>query len=143
MGKRDRERIERIQAGKEMPIAAQRMAKDPLGRAALRLASRKGVIKELSAGDTTEQVGRLDSLVGTGALPGSKLKSAIMSKAPGEMDKAIKKFQKEGREVTVDSLCAQVKTEPGFLPMCERVGLSLEWFERLARERMEKHAIGV
>lgn len=107
----------------------------------LKLASRKGVIAELSKGDTIEQVDRLDSLVGTGNLPGGKLKAAIMSKAPKEMDKAIKKFQKQGKEITVDLLCSEVKTTPGFLPMCEGVGLSLEWFEDLAKQRMEVHKL--
>jgi len=93
--------------------------------------------EELSKGSVTDQTGRLDELVGTGVLPGGNLKKAIMAKAPGEMDKAIKKYRKQGKEITVESLLVEVRSEPGFLAMCERVGLGYGWFERLAKERME------
>lgn len=148
MGRRNRERRERIVAGVEESLSAadrERVAKvagNPIGRRVLAAASRKGVVDELSGGSVGDQVGRLDGLVGAGALPARKLKSAIKAKAPKEMDTAIRKFQKQGREITVDSLCYEVKTEPGFLAMCERVGLSLEWFEDLARERMAAKGVG-
>ena len=115
---------------------AKRMAENPLGRQILRQASRQGVVNELSKGDVTDQIGRLDSLRGTGELPGGKLAHSIRNKAPGEMDKAIRKFQKQGKEVTVDALCAEVKSTPGFLTMCNNVGITLEWFEDLAKQRM-------
>ena len=70
-----------------------------------------------------------------------KLRKAIASKAPKEMDKGIKKLQKEGKAVSVDALCAEIKTTPGFLAMCERVGLDLAWFEKLAKKRMEAHGL--
>lgn len=151
MGRLKRERRERVRAGLEESIAdkmrrereeaIRRVTGNPIGRQALKLASRKGVIAELSKGDTTELVGRLDSMVGTGDLSGGKLKAAIMSKAPKEMDKAIKKFQARGKEVTVDALCSEIRSTPEFLSMCERVGLSLEWFEDLAKQRMEAHGL--
>jgi len=144
MGRRNRERIARIEAGEEEPIAIQqvrRLASNPLGRIALRQASRKGVVEELSKGTVTDQIAELDSLHGTGELPGGKLANAIRSKAPGEMDKAIKKFQKQGKEVTVDSLCAEIKSTPGFLQMCNNAGITLEWFEDLARERMKAYGV--
>lgn len=145
MGKAKRLHRERVEAGLEPSRAelerAKRMAENPLGRAVLKQASRQGVVAELSKGDVTEQIGRLDSLRGTGELPEGKLARALKSKAPGEMDKAIKKFQKEGKEVTVDALCAEVKTTPGFLAMCNNVGITLEWFEDLAREKMKSHGI--
>lgn len=139
MGRRNRERVARIQAGLEVPIAVQRAAANPVGRQVLRAASHKGVVAELSAGSTLEQIDRLDSLAGTGALPPSRLKAAIMAKAPGEMDKAIRKFKKEGREITVEALCAEAKSDANFVRMCQNIGLPMEWFEALARERMEKH----
>lgn len=120
---------------------ARKLALNPVGRAVLRRASHGGVVKELSKGSTEDQIGRLDSLQGTGELPGGKLAKAIRDKAPGEMDKAIKKFQGEGKEITVDNLCAEIKSTPGFLAMCERAGIALEWFEDLARERMRRHEI--
>ena len=145
MGKAKRERRERVAAGLEPSIAeveaARRMAANPIGQAILRRASHKGVVAELSRGDVVAQIGKLDSLQGTGELPGGKLKSAIMKKAPKEMDKAIKKFQKQGKEITVDNLCAEVKSTPGFLQMCNNVGITLEWFKDLARERMKAHGL--
>lgn len=131
MGKRDRERIERIRKGLEQPIA----------RKAVAIASRSGVIRELSKGTTVDQVDRLNTLVGEGVLPSSKLGKAIMDKAPREMDKGIKKLQKQNKKVTVDALLYEVKTTPGFLKMCQNAGISLEWFEKLARERMEAHRL--
>ena len=149
MGRLSRLRRERVAAGLEEPMrvkmvreeeeAREKVAKlagNPVGRRALVMAGRKGVVAELSKGSTEEQVGKLDELVSTGTLPDKRLKEAIMKKAPKEMDKAIKKAQRQGAEITVDSLCREVRTEPGFLKMCERIGLSLEWFEDLARARM-------
>lgn len=130
MGRRDRERRERIAAGHEEPIAKVGF----LQRKAIGVLSRGAVVKELQQASTADQIDVLNTLV-AGQRP-DKLRRAIMRKAPGEMDKAIKKLQKDGEEVTVDSLCAEVKSTPGFLAMCERIGLNLEWFENLARERM-------
>ena len=135
----------RVRMDKEDEEAREKVAKlagNPVGRRALAMAGRKGVVAELSKGSTEEQIGKLGELVETGSFPDRKLKEAVMKKAPGEMDKAIKKAQRQGAEVTVDSLCREVKTEPGFLKMCERIGLSLEWFEDLARARMTAKGIG-
>ena len=125
MGRKNRERIERIKAGLEKPR-----------RLIIAAIARKGVIEELTEGTTSDQIGRLNELAGTGYLPPSKLKATIMKKAPGEMDKAIKKFRKEGKEITVDSLLAEVKSERGFLAMCERVELDYEWFVELAESKI-------
>jgi len=145
MGRRDRERIQRVQAGEEESIAdrVRRLASNPIGRRILKKASHKGVVEELSKGDVTDQVHRLDSLAGTGELPEGKLAKAIRDKAPKEMDKAIKKFKKRGEEITVESLCAEIKSTPGFLQMCNNAGITLEWFEDLARERMKASGIEI
>ncbi len=127
MGKRDRERIERIKAKLEDPRAQQQVKES----------SYKGVVKELSKGNVADQAGRLSELVGLGTLPESKLRDTIVRSAPGEMDKAIRKFQKKGKEITVESLLSDVRSQSGFLKMCEKVGLDYAWFENLARERME------
>ena len=145
MGRAKRERRERVAAGLEPSIAelerAKRMANNPIGRQILKRASHKGVVEELSKGDVTDQVHRLDSMAGTGELPGGKLAKAIKDKAPKEMDKAIKKFRKQGKEITVESLCAEIKSTPGFLQMCNNAGITLEWFEELAKERMEANGV--
>ena len=114
---------------------------NPLGRKLVAMVSRKGVVGELSKGTATDQIQRLDEMVGTGNLSGRKLKEAIMREAPGQMDAAIKKYRKQGKEITVDSLLVEVRSEPGFLKMCEGVGLSLAWFENLASDRIA--AMGV
>jgi len=133
MGRRDRERIARIQAGEEEPISSQvrRIASNPIGRAILRRTSRQGVIDELSKGTVSEQIDNLRE-----ATPHGELAKAIKSKAPKEMDKAIRKFKKEGREISVDTLCAEVKSTPNLLAI-----VPLEWFEDLARQRMEAYGI--
>lgn len=135
MGRRERERRARIEAGLEPSRAdierAQRMASNPIGRGILRRASRQGVIDKLSKGDVTQQIENL-----RGAVPGGELAKAIKSKAPKEMDKAIRKFKKEGREISVDTLCVEVKSTPNLLAI-----VPLEWFEDLAKQRMEVHGI--
>ncbi len=130
MGRRNRERVEQIRAGLEQPISA-------LAREAAAFAGRGRVVVELSKGSVADQIDRLDELVSRGVLPADKLRGAVMRKAPEEMDKAIKKFRREGKEITVDSLLAEVRSESRFLKMCEQVGLTYEWFEKLAKERME------
>lgn len=135
MGRRARERRERIELGLETPIAGRVVKK------VLAVSSRGGVIKELSKGTVSEQLNKLNELVGTGMLPESRFKKAIMSKAPKEMDRAIKKFRKKGKEITVDSLLVEVRETPGFLKMCKSAGLDYGWFERLAKERMEAHGL--
>jgi len=134
MGRWNRERIARIERGEEESIAAQqvkRIASNPLGRAILRRASHKGVVEELSKGDVSQQIDNL-----RGAVPDGVLAKTIKSKVPKEMDKAIKKFQKEGKEISVDTLCSEVKSTPGLLAI-----VPLEWFEDLAKQRMEAHKI--
>lgn len=110
-----------------------------LQRSAIGLASRGHVVEELRGASIDDQINVLNGQVA--ASRPDKLRQALISKSPREMDKGIKKLQKEGKAVTVDALCAEVKTTPGFLAMCERVGLNLAWFEKLAKERMEAHGL--
>ena len=138
MGRRDRERIQRIQAGLEKPISAKMLA-NPVARKAIAFASRGAVIDELRKAETSDQIDVLSSQIAS-SRP-DKLRKAIASKAPREMDKGIRELQKEGKTVSVAALCAEVRSTPGFLPMCEHVGLDLVWFERLAKERMEAHGL--
>ena len=138
MGRRDKERIARIEEGVEKPISAKALD-NPVARKAVAFASHGAVIEELRKAETSDQIDVLNSQVAS-TRP-DKLRKAIASKAPREMDKGIKKLQKEGKDVTIDALCAEIKSTHGFLAMCERVGLSLEWFEKLAKERMEAHGL--
>ena len=138
MGRRNRERIVRIKAGLEKPISVKALG-NPVARKAIAFASRGAVVDDLRKADTSDQIDVLNSQVAS-SRP-DKLRKTIVSKAPKEMDKGIKKLQREGRVVTVDALCTEIKTTPGFLAMCEQVDLSLLWFEKLAKERMEAHGL--
>ena len=131
MGRRDRERKAQVKQG----------ILKPFRNTAIKLVARGGVIRELSKGTTTEQIGKLDELGTAGALPDSKLRKAIVDKAPKEMDKAIRKYQKEGRKITVDSLLVEVRSQQGFLDMCNKVGITYKWFEDLALAKMKAHSI--
>jgi len=133
MGKKNKEHKKKVQARN------QRLG--IVGRKAISFASHGAVVNELSQGSVMEQTNRLNELVGLGNLPSNKLKETIMKNAPKEMDKAIKKYKKQGRDITVDDLLSEVRSEHGFLKMCERVGLDYQWFENLALSRMEAHGI--
>lgn len=130
MGKASKDHRKKVQARN-----ARMGLENPIARTAVSLASRGQVVSELRKAPVE---GQIDALSRTaGVTNPNKLAKAITSKAPGEMDKGIRKLQKEGKPVTVDALCAEIKTTPGFLRMCGQVGLNLEWFEDLARKRME------
>ena len=134
MGKKEREHRKKVASRNERMGLG-----NPIARKMVAAASRQGVVNELRKASTEDQIDVLNRTV-AGQHP-SKLREAIQKKAPGEMDKGIKKLRKEGKEVTVDILCAEIKSTPGFLKMCENAGLSLEWFESLAKKRMEAHGL--
>lgn len=134
MGKKSKEHRHKVQSRNAA-------LNNPVTRKAVSLISRQGVVAELTKGSVTDQTIKLVELVSEGNLPASRLREALMKKAPKEMDKAIKKYRKEGREITVESLTAEAKSEQGFVKMCERVGLEISWFDNLARERMEAHGL--
>lgn len=110
---------------------------NPVTRTLIKRQAHKPVEHALSEGSTQEQVGRLSELAQHYDPVKIKLKKTIMDKAPREMDKAIRKFRAEGKEVTVDSLCSEVRSDAGFRSLCGTIGLELAWFEELAQERME------
>jgi hypothetical protein len=114
------------------------MLNNPVTRGAVSLVYRKGVINELSQGDSSHN---LQELVGTGTLKRDRLSAAIKSKAPAEMDKAIKNFKKQGKVISVASLTEEARNDKSFMAMCADVGLAIEWFENLAKERMLKFGI--
>jgi hypothetical protein len=114
------------------------MLNNPITRGAVALVSRKGVIAELSKGDPSANV---QEMVDSGRLNESKLASAIKSKAPHEMDKAIKTYQKQGKEITVATLTEEARNDKSFLKMCAGAGIDISYFENLAKERMQKLGI--
>lgn len=133
MGKRDRERVERIKFGNLF---------ERIRNTGIKLATYGQVKGELLKGDTSDQVNKVNELIGGGLLPESKLKKIIMAEAPKEMDKAIKKYQKEGKEITVDTLTAEVESnKDGFRDLAGRAGLDLDYFRGLAKRRMEAKGI--
>jgi hypothetical protein len=132
MGKKKEKHRQKVQARNAI-------LNNPVARGAVALASRGKVIDKLNRASTDDQIHVLDSQVASTSP--DKLKQAIMSHAGKEMDKAVVKFRKEGKPVTVDSLTAEIRSTPSFLKMCDRVGVTLEWFENLARERMGKFGI--
>ena len=115
--------------------------RNPVVRKVAEAVARRSVVKELSKGSVDDQTARLNELRESGELPQSNLRDSVVSNAPGEMDKAIGKFIKKGKPVTVDTLCAEVRNNQSFLKMCTGVGLDLSWFENLARERMEAYGL--
>ena len=132
--------------GKKKKLHREKVAKrnalldNPLTRGAVALASRGKVIDELRQASTEDQIEALNGTVAS-ARP-DKLRKAIMRKAPKEMDRGIEKLLKYGDgTVTVEKLLAEVRSTPGFLGMCERVGVTLEWFKELAKERMEMYGL--
>lgn len=132
MGKKKEKHRQKVQARNAM-------LNNPVARGAIALASRGKVIDELSRASTEDQIHVLDSQVAS-ARP-DNLRQTIISKSGKEMDKAIVRFQKQGKSVTVDSLTAEIRSTPSFLKMCEKVGVTLGWFENLAKERIKKHGI--
>ena len=135
MGRRDRERREALTSGEGMVF------RNPVARKVIALRARSGVIEELSKGTVDDQCNRLSHTVGTGTLPPSKLKAALMNKAPKEMDKAIREFKKKGKPITVETLTEEVRTNHAFQAMCKQAGLDIQWFEKLAQEKMSENGI--
>lgn len=127
MGKRDRERINQIKQGIIKPFR----------NVAIKAIAYNGVKDELMKGETSDQVNRLSGLMDENVLPSEKLKKAIMKSAPKEMDNATKKYKKQGKEITVDLLVEEVeRNEGGFRQLAENVGLTMDYFRTLAKERM-------
>lgn len=117
------------------------MLRNPVVKKVVETVARRSAVRELSKGSVDDQTARLDELREEGVLPQSNFRDSVVSNAPAEMDKAIRKFTKRDKPVTVDTLCAEVRNNQSFLKMCAGVGIDLAWFERLAQERMEAHGL--
>jgi len=126
MGKRNRERMQRIVAGHEKSIRAK---VDKLAPA---------VAKYLARGSTTSQVDRLREMLHSGVLSASKLKKELSENAVKEMDKGIRKFIKKGKQPTIELLLEEYDKEVAFQELCNEVGLDRVWFESLAQRRLDE-----
>ncbi len=116
-----RERRENLASGLNNPIA----------RTTVKIASRSAVLRELSQASTEDQIEVLSRISLT------KVGKALMKKAPNEMDKGIRRLQKEGKKVTVKELCREIRESPAFLKMSENAGVPYRWYEELAKERIK------
>lgn len=108
---------------------------NPVVRKAVALSSRGKVVSELQKANIEEQVEVLNTI------SPSKLGKALIQKAPSEMDKGIRKLQKESREITVNELCREIRETPSFLQMSEQAGVPYSWYEELAKQRIEAFGI--
>jgi len=108
---------------------------NPIGRKAVAIASRGKVISELKKATTEEQVEVLDSISPSKKV--RKVGKALMKKAPKEMDIGVKNLLKQGKKVTVKELCREIRETPSFLKMSESAGVPYEWYENLAKSKVE------
>lgn len=95
------------------------------------------VVQELSKGSLDKQIGNLSQLSKDVKGFHSKFQEAIYQNAPKEMDKAIIKFIRIGKPVTVESLTAEVRSNKQFLALCAKNNINITYFENLAKERIE------
>lgn len=116
---------------------ASRLKKERQLRALQSPKAHETVVKELSKGSIDDQVNKLIELTGVNNKFQSAIKDSILKNAPKEMDKAIEKYKKVGKPITVESLTKEVRDNKQFLALCSKNGISLEYFEDLARQRME------
>ncbi len=120
---------------------AKNVLSNPISRLLVKLRSKQAVIDELSKGTVDDQSKRVNTLIDDGVVSGGKARKKLEAKAYQEMNEGIRRFQKQGKPITVSNLLAELRSEPSALKMFENVGLDYSWFEDLARERM--NALGV
>jgi len=124
MGRRDRERIQRILAGEEAPIRHATLA--------------KVAVQAISRQSTDKQVDFLHGSLAEGRLGHSKLRRTLEDNAPKEMRIGIQKLVKQGKTPTVDLLLEEYRREKSFQKLAASVGLTEEWFIKLAEEKLKE-----
>ena len=129
MGRKDRERIERLQSGKEKPFRNENRLMDT-------------GVKVLQALSKDKQVDVLNEYIGTGKLSKGKLRETLEDKAPHEMRKGIRKLKKKNRPVTVDNLLEEYRKDKPFQQLANSVGLDEKWFINLALEEIANEKTG-
>lgn len=123
MGRRDRERLQRILNGDEKPIRHVGLA---------------GVaVQVLQRQSTDKQVDFLHGAIAAGGLTHNKLRQQLETNAPKEMQKGIDKLVKRGKTPTVDLLLEEYRREKAFQKLAGSVGLDETWFVRLAKAELD------
>ncbi len=129
MGKRDRERIARIIAGEEEPIAG--------GRASMVVGT-----TTLESFSTSNQIKVLADSLHSGRLSSSELKEALVNNARKEMLKGVKKLMKRKKIPTVDLLLEEYRADKAFQDLANEVGLDEGWFMGLAKTVIYRWEVG-
>lgn len=127
MGRRDKERLQRILSGEEKSISEQKRGE--LANVAVSILQRQS---------TGKQVDFLNGAIGEGRLKQSKLRQTLEANAPKEMRKGIEKLVKKGKVPTVDLLLEEYHREKAFQKLAGSVGLTEEWFIQLAEEEITR-----
>ncbi len=125
MGRRDRERRERISSGQEEPRSR---AVAEVDRARMR---RTGY-NALQAMGTGNQIKVLRDSLHQGRLTTGKLRKVLEENAYEEMRKGVVKLRRQGKPVTVDALLAEYRKDRDFRDLAGEVGLDEAWFIALA-----------
>ena len=123
MGRRDRERIARIQAGEEVAISAEEREK----------ATNRGVavLQKLTLG---QQIDALSTSAAVGTRSPAAIRKALEANAPKEMRKGADKLARKNKPVTVDALLKEYRSNKKFQEMAAGVGLDEMWFMALAEK---------
>jgi hypothetical protein len=127
MGRRDRERIERIKAGMEDPVYREKVTN-----------TISGAIQALP---TDKQVGILSESLGNGRLQNNRLRNSLETNAPIEMRKGIAKQLKKGITPTVDTLLEEYRGSKSFQKLAASVGLDETWFVQLAEREIANYEV--
>ena len=129
MGRRNRERAERVLAG------------DESGRVRHKVAHK--VVNVLQALSTKKQVEFLSESLDRGRLKPDELRGQLMANAHEEMRKGIAKLHRKGQEITVDRLLEEYRKETAFRELAEKVDLDEDYFIDVAGEEMRRFVVGV
>ena len=127
MGRRGKERLQRILSGEEKSISEQKRGE--LAKEAVSILQRQSADK---------QVDFLNTAIGEGRLGHSKLRRTLETNAPKEMRKGIEKLVKQGKVPTVDLLLEEYRREKSFQKLAGSVGLTEEWFIILAEDAIKQ-----
>lgn len=129
MGRRNRERAERILAGDESSRVRHGVARK--------------AVNQLQALSTQKQVEFLSESLDKGRLKPDELRGQHMANAHEEMRKGVAKLHRKGQEITVDRLLEEYRKETAFRELAEKVDLDEDYFIDVAEEEMRRFVVGV
>lgn len=130
MGKRNRERIARILAGKESALSAR--VKETMVSAGVSTVEKYSVDKQIQF---------LADALHEGRLSPNKLRRELERNAPLEMRKGADKLIKQGRAINVDALLMEYRSSEGFQELATEVGLNQQWFTELAKQECQRRGV--